>query len=182
MALSVAMHPPRPFGHLGLLAAAALVLVLTGCSSSQQSGSAQVIDGHGSAPVRQPASGGQYIVQRGDTLYSIAFRFGWDWKALAARNRIGAPYVIRPGQVIRFDQAGGQVPMVAKAAPSVGNAKPVAMPPPVRPVVPVVAPVITNAPAKTAIQTAPQTNVPLQKSASGWVWPASGGMQQHTTG
>ena len=176
MALSVAMHPPRPFGHLGLLAAAALVLVLTGCSSSQQSGSAQVIDGHGSAPVRQPASGGQYIVQRGDTLYSIAFRFGWDWKALAARNRIGAPYVIRPGQVIRFDQAGGQVPMVAKAAPSVGNAKPVAMPPPVRPVVPVVAPVITNTPAKPAIQTAPPANVPLQKSASGWVWPASGAL------
>ena len=72
MALSVAMHQARPFCSLGLTAAAALVLVLTGCSSSQQSGSAQVIDGHGGAPVRQPAVGGQYIVQRGDTLNKIA--------------------------------------------------------------------------------------------------------------
>lgn len=175
MALSVAMHQTRPMGHMSLAAAATLVLVLTGCSS-QQSGSAQVIDGQHSAPVRQPATGGQYIVQRGDTLYSIAFRFGCDWKALAARNQIGAPYVIRPGQVIRFDQVGGQVPVVAKTLPPVGNTKPVSIPPPVRPVTPVVAPVITNTPAKAPIQTVPPANVPLQKSASGWVWPASGAL------
>ena len=30
---------------------------------------------------------GQYVVRRSDTLFSIAFRYGWDWKALAERNQ-----------------------------------------------------------------------------------------------
>lgn len=42
-----------------------------------------------------------YTVQRGDTLSSIAVRFGTTWQQLAALNNISAPYVIRPGQVLR---------------------------------------------------------------------------------
>lgn len=147
--------------------------LLAGCAG-QKGGSAQVVEGGATSSVRPQASGGQYIVQRGDTLYSIAFRFGWDWKSLAARNQIGAPYVIRPGQVIRFDQGSGQVPVVVKTNPPVGNAKPVAIPPPVRQQPPAAASVITNVPAKPAGQTVPPASVPPQKSAGGWVWPASG--------
>ncbi|GHG65046.1 hypothetical protein GCM10010919_12120 [Alishewanella longhuensis] len=44
----------------------------------------------------------RYVVQRGDTLYSIAFRSGQDFRTLAARNNIGAPYTIYPGQVIQL--------------------------------------------------------------------------------
>lgn len=42
-----------------------------------------------------------YRVERGDTLYSIAFRYGLDWRGLARWNRIDAPYTIRPGQELR---------------------------------------------------------------------------------
>ncbi len=44
----------------------------------------------------------QYRVQRGDTLYSIAWRANLDFRSLARWNGIRAPYVIYPGQVIRL--------------------------------------------------------------------------------
>lgn len=46
------------------------------------------------------APGGYYRVHRGDTLYSIAWRFGREYRGLAAANGIGPPYLIRPGQRI----------------------------------------------------------------------------------
>lgn len=45
--------------------------------------------------------GKPYTVQRGDTLYAIAFRLGLDFRELAARNGIKAPYVINVGQVLQ---------------------------------------------------------------------------------
>ncbi|HXS72771.1 MAG TPA: peptidoglycan DD-metalloendopeptidase family protein [Rhodanobacteraceae bacterium] len=48
------------------------------------------------------ATSGGYVVARGDTLYSIAFRHGMDYRALAQRNGIAPPYVIYPGQVLRI--------------------------------------------------------------------------------
>ena len=43
-----------------------------------------------------------YSVQRGDSLYTIAFRYGLDWREIAAWNRIDEPYTIRPGQELRL--------------------------------------------------------------------------------
>ncbi len=37
---------------------------------------------------------GSYVVQKGDTLYSIAFRYGMDYKSLAKMNGIKSPYTI----------------------------------------------------------------------------------------
>ena len=37
---------------------------------------------------------GYYVVQKGDTLYSIAFRYGMDYKSLAKTNGIKPPYTI----------------------------------------------------------------------------------------
>ncbi|MEK9806750.1 MAG: LysM peptidoglycan-binding domain-containing protein, partial [Halieaceae bacterium] len=48
-------------------------------------------------------SAGQYTVQPGDTLYSIAFRYGVNVNELAARNQIKAPYTIYPGQQVVTD-------------------------------------------------------------------------------
>ncbi|MFQ5340965.1 MAG: LysM peptidoglycan-binding domain-containing protein [Anaerolineae bacterium] len=39
-----------------------------------------------------------YIVKRGDTLWSIAFRFGTRPSAIAAANSLRYPWLIRPGQ------------------------------------------------------------------------------------
>ena len=43
-----------------------------------------------------------YRVVRGDTLYSIAFRYDEDYRRLAALNGMKAPYMVRVGQVIRL--------------------------------------------------------------------------------
>jgi len=43
-------------------------------------------------------SGGYYIVQRGDTLYSIAHRFGTTHWAIAVANSLSNPNYIYPGQ------------------------------------------------------------------------------------
>lgn len=51
----------------------------------------------------------RYVVQRGDTLYSIAFRSGQDFRTLAARNNIRAPYTIFPGQVIQLQPASANL-------------------------------------------------------------------------
>ncbi|TBU94770.1 peptigoglycan-binding protein LysM [Pseudomonas dryadis] len=143
--------------------------LLSGCASSP-AGGVQVVDRNNRGVAqRQPVTSGQYRVQRGDTLYSIAFRYGWDWKALAARNGIAAPYIIRVGQVIRFDgQPASSAPVIASApvvsTPSQPSA-PVQAPParaPSQPATPV-----PSTPATTPVQ-------PVQRSASGWAWPANG--------
>jgi len=51
---------------------------------------------------QRPVAPPVYTVERGDTLYSIAFRYGLDWRDVAAWNRIGEPFVIRPGQELRL--------------------------------------------------------------------------------
>lgn len=59
------------------------------------------------APVRAPvpyAPQGEtrYRVVKGDTLFSIAFRYGQDYRSLAADNGIAPPYNIMVGQIIRI--------------------------------------------------------------------------------
>lgn len=48
-----------------------------------------------------PASG-TYVVKKGDTLYSIAFRYGLDYKSLARINGIQPPYTIFVDQTLRL--------------------------------------------------------------------------------
>lgn len=73
-------------------------LLLGGCSSS-----------HTPAPVDEVASKGAkkptitartYQVKKGDTLFSIAFRAGMDYRSLAKLNRIAEPFTIYVGQVL----------------------------------------------------------------------------------
>jgi lipoprotein NlpD len=51
----------------------------------------------GSSPTRLTAA---YAVKRGDTLYSIAWRHGLDYREVARWNGIGRDYLIHPGQVL----------------------------------------------------------------------------------
>jgi len=43
-----------------------------------------------------------YVVAEGDTLYSIAFRYGLDYRELARRNGIGSDFLIYPGQRLQL--------------------------------------------------------------------------------
>ena len=70
-----------------------------------------------------------YQVRRGDTLYSIAFRYRLDWREIAAWNRIDAPYLIRPGQELRLS-APPQLAIRRDPSPSVPVPTPVPEPDP----------------------------------------------------
>ena len=48
--------------------------------------------------------GGFYVVKKGDTLYSIAWRFDLDHQRLAAANKIRSPFTIYPGQRLRLSE------------------------------------------------------------------------------
>ncbi len=53
-----------------------------------------------------PVSAGQtHTVVRGDTLYSIAWRYSLDSRALALANNLAPPYTIYPNQVLNVDIA-----------------------------------------------------------------------------
>lgn len=58
----------------------------------------------------EPARDGQHIVQKGDTLFAIAFQNGLDYRDLAFWNNLASPDVIKVGQVLRLtppdDSAG----------------------------------------------------------------------------
>jgi len=43
-----------------------------------------------------------YVVKKGDTLYSIGLEHGYDYKEIAQVNNISAPYVIKIGQTLKF--------------------------------------------------------------------------------
>ena len=99
-----------------------------------------------------------YQVARHDTLYSIAWRFNLDYKALASANRIGPPYVIREGQ--RLSLTGRPVP---QARPEPVRPRPANVAPPPTPEVPA---------AKPAAPSAKRTG-PTAKSAAPTPKPAA---------
>lgn len=45
---------------------------------------------------------GYHVVRKGETLYAIAWRYGLNYRQLAAWNGIRAPYTIYPGQRLRL--------------------------------------------------------------------------------
>lgn len=188
--------------HAGV---ASTTLILAACAST---GPAPVDDlsGDGArrsvepvASVRAPPAGaGRHRVRAGDTLYSIAFRNGVDFRDLAAWNRIGPPYTIYVGQdLLTRAPAGarGATPPAAstRTAPAAVPAKPpvepraaVAVPAPFESVEGAVATRVPAAPAPAV--PAPATPPPAPVAAPAppaaaastvvgnvsWRWPADG--------
>ena len=102
-------------------AAAAVVLALSACATRPAHWAAD-------AP-------SEYVVRRGDTLYSIAFRHGLDWRDLARGNDVRAPrYLIQVGDTLKL---AGE----ARRATTTSTAATDARAPPVR----------TTAPAAAAL-------------------------------
>ncbi len=115
---------------------------------------------------RSSSTAREYRVQGGDTLYSIAFRYGLDYRKVAAANHIARPYTIFPGQKLLLQEA--PVPVVAarhpvgkssgRPAPSAPAKTPAASPPP-----------IAASVAKSHARKAP-----LPATVSRWRWPTTG--------
>lgn len=87
-----------------------LMLMLTACGGGQSvapvgsyGNNAKTPSNFGSAS--SSTSGSVYKVRKGDTLYSISFRYGMDYKELAEINNIRPPYNIYVDQKIILKQA-----------------------------------------------------------------------------
>lgn len=101
-------------------------LLLTGCAgalnwSAPPPGAPQAESGATTEPLPT-----HYTVQVGDTLYSIAWRYGLDYHDVADWNGIGSDYLIKPGQSLRLSAPAGSayrtVPIpAADSAPSVAS-------------------------------------------------------------
>ena len=159
-----------------------LIAVLGGCAShatapidSRNHQQGTKTTSKSSSAAAKSAQPDYYVVQGGDTLYSIAWKLGVNYRELASSNAIRSPYTIYKGQRLRVKPA---------ANPSV--AKPVALQP--RPAVtassaPATAPAAT-AVAKPVSKPAPKvaskptTAVPAKSTAQAydgkWVWPTRG--------
>lgn len=100
----------------GLLILCALISGCAGWSSWED----------GQQPSSRQAGPGEYKVRRGDTMYSIAFRNGVDFRELARWNGIGSDYLIYPGQILRLSPGRG-APSTPRATtkPGTGTTGPV---------------------------------------------------------
>ncbi len=65
-----------------------------------------------------PVYWGVHVVEGGDTLYSIAWRYGRDYEELADINGIKAPYNIYPGQKVDLSVPKGYVKKTRQVADS----------------------------------------------------------------
>lgn len=59
-----------------------------------------------------------HVVRPGETLYSIAWEAGYDYRDVAAWNGITPPYLIKPGQVIRLEPPAGGRPTTTSSSSS----------------------------------------------------------------
>ena len=101
----------------------------------------------------QPTSRGSsdtHIVRRGETLYSIAFRYGKNPDEVARWNRLGDGSLIYPGQLIRLTPPPGYVPR------SSGSSRPPAS--------------SSSRPRPTS---QPLPDIPAQPAPQ-WAWPTTG--------
>ncbi|WP_414707298.1 peptidoglycan DD-metalloendopeptidase family protein [Rudaea sp.] len=92
--------------------------------------------------------GGSYHVERGDTLYSIAFKRGLDYRDVGAWNGIAPPYKILAGQELRLSPPGAVAQTPATARP---------------PTAPVAAPVVATSASSAPVNAA--STQPAQNSA-----------------
>ena len=77
---------------------------------------------YGDIPKGSYTGGSTYTVKRGDTLFYIAWVTGNDFRDLAQRNNIPAPYALNVGQVLQVGNASGQ-PITGENAVSQASAR-----------------------------------------------------------
>lgn len=139
-----------------------LLLLTAGCSSN------------GSRTLFYPD---HYTVRRGDTLYSIAWRFNLDHKELARWNGIGPPYTIYPGQ--RLVMQPGRARQTASATTNNTGSVSATAPTTTRSTSTPTRPQATTAQRAPRASTPPPTSTPSGPAPTAWLWPTEGEILRH---
>jgi peptidoglycan DL-endopeptidase LytF len=129
----------RPFVPIKLshLLSLVVILILNGCASTpevekQELSSSPQLPATTEPPVVDTAT--YHKVERGETLYGIATRYGRNFRDVARWNNIAPPYSLNPGQRLRIDgpsseESFSSVPYTP-TVPVVPEAPPVSQPVP----------------------------------------------------
>ena len=104
-------------------------------------------------PTQVSRGPGWYTVKRSDTLYSIAWRYGLDYKQLAQWNGIGLNEPIFPGQRLRLIRPADSAVAERESAAETGSA-------------PTPAPTISSIPADDSREEG--------RNPQAWLWPTDG--------
>lgn len=81
-----------------------VIVLLAACSHSRD---VPVTQSQGALPGKAHHRPDYYTVQKGDTLFSIAWRFDMDYRKVAAANGLPYPFLIHPGDRIRLLESSG---------------------------------------------------------------------------
>jgi lipoprotein NlpD len=154
-------------------------------------------------PQIAPSTDGRHTVQRGDTLYAIAFANSLDYREIASWNQLESPDRILVGQVLRLTPPPGAVEIMPLEDDSEPSVRPLAEPLVLRepqavlleyseanwakvsaaaPAVAAVAPAARPAspaappPSAPAVAVTPVAPAPTARAAGNgrWLWPADG--------
>ncbi|MEE2025300.1 peptidoglycan DD-metalloendopeptidase family protein [Alkalimonas mucilaginosa] len=140
-------------GLCWLLVVVTLLLLLSGCAKRSAPAPVERLQINSAQSSRGDIRTDTYQVVRGDTLYSIAFRAGQDFRELARRNQIEAPYIIQPGQQLRMTGSAPAVRQSSRPAQATAVVQP--------------APVVTRpAPVAPSTQRAQTNPTPPAKSVA----------------
>lgn len=116
---------------------------------------------------------GHHVVVRGDTLYSISWRYGQDYRTVARWNNISPPYLIYPGDRVRVVAPSAQQPSPPLTATR--HSPPIT--PTQRPSPPIPAGPDRSEAAATPAPTPPPAPAVQTTTPTGlitWQWPTSG--------
>lgn len=139
-----------------------------------------------------PSTNGLHTVQRGETLYAIAFANNLDYREIAQWNEIEAADRIQVGQMLRLTPPQGATETRPLVDPPQPSARPLTEPPLLRAPQAVWlayteaewtrvsgTPIVATAPASVTQPPAPvppavSASAPASAEIDGWLWPADG--------
>lgn len=170
---------------------AACIITLASCATSEESQNLAPVTNGWSSSEASPS----YRVQTDDTLYSIAFRFGMDYRKLAELNHLSPPYNLGNGQRLLLSSeetssalaaspqgvVTGGAPQTSVTSTPVNNVTPA----PVSSLTAAASPTETTQPppAANTAKVSPSQAVPVSadtdKKSGKWLWPAKGKIVQN---
>ena len=173
-------------GWLGITGLTSAALMIAACGTQRP---APVVERSGTPPARTESAAttpvtpkapaeGVHTVQRGDTLYSVALRYGVDVRELARWNGISDTSVLSIGQTLRLTPPAAVATVTPVAPAGSTEVRPLpapgaveTTPPPATAAAP--PPVTPSAGPPTSTKPEPVKPAPLESTVQ-WQWPAPG--------